>query len=106
VGSSRVPAGEEFLAERCQLKGQYGASGLNWEGGRGRIVYGLATTDKRAIARAFGLTMKLSGTVMLLTAAFPIRGTSPASRGLLRPRVRHRNADGERSEKLSDRAKC
>jgi len=55
VSSSRVPArgggavgcqpGEEFLAVRCQLKGQYGASGRNWEGGGGRIVSRLATTD-------------------------------------------------------------
>jgi len=66
----------------------------------------LAIADKRAIARAFGTTTKPSGTVMLLTEAFPIRGTGPASRGLLRPRVRHRNADPERSEKLSNRAKC
>jgi len=86
--------------------GQYGASGWNWEVGGGRIASGLATTDKRAIARAFGMTTKPSETVMLLTEAFPIRGTSPASRGLLRRRVRHHNADRERSEKLSDRAKC
>ena len=55
MSSSRVPAsggaalgcqpGEEFLAVRCQLKGQYGASGGNWEGGGGRIASGLATTD-------------------------------------------------------------
>jgi len=86
--------------------GQYGASGPNREVDGGRIASGLATTDKRAIARAFGMTTKPSETVMLLTEAFPIRGISPASRGLLRPRVRHRNADRERSEKLSDRAKC
>jgi len=88
VGSSRVPArgggavgcqpGEELLAVRCQLKGQYGASGRNREGGGGRIASGLATTDQRAIARAFGTTAKPSGTVTLLTEAFPIRGTSPA----------------------------
>jgi len=36
--------------------GQYGASGRNREGGRGRIANGLATTDKPAIARAFGTT--------------------------------------------------
>jgi len=36
---------EELLAVRCQLKGQYGASGRNREGGRGRIASGLATTD-------------------------------------------------------------
>jgi len=44
-GSSRVPAGEEFLAVRYQLMGQYGASGQNREGGRGRIASGPATTD-------------------------------------------------------------
>ena len=61
MNSSWVPArgGEEFLAVRCQLKGQYGASRRNREGGRGRIANGLATTDKRAIARAFGTTMSL-----------------------------------------------
>ena len=88
MSSSRVRArgggavggqpGEEFLAVRCQLKGQYGASGRNREGGRGRIASGLATTDQRAIARAFGATVRPSETVMLLTEAFPIRGTSPA----------------------------
>jgi len=87
VGSSRVPAGEEDLAVRCQLMGQYGASGRNREGRRGRIASGLATTDKQAIARAFGTTTRpgqdRDKTVMLLTEAFPIRGTSPASRGLL-----------------------
>ena len=45
MSSSRVPAGEGVLAVRCQLMGQYGASGRNWEGGRGRIASGLATTD-------------------------------------------------------------
>jgi len=68
MSSSRVPArgggavgcqpGEESLAVSCQLKGQYGASGRNREGGRGRIANGLATTDKRAIARAFGTTTR------------------------------------------------
>jgi len=109
-----VPAGGEqqgasrrgFEAVRCQLMGQYGASGQNWAGGTGRTASGLATTDKRAIARAFGTMTKPSKTVMLLTEAIPIRGTSPASRGLLRPRVQHRDADRERSVKLSDRAKC
>ena len=66
----------------------------------------LAAADKWAIARAFGTRPKPSGTVMLLTEAFPIRGTSPASRGLLRPRAKHHDADRERSEKLSARAKC
>jgi len=58
--------------------GQYGASGRNREVSRGRIASGLATTDPQAIARAFGATAKPSRTVMLLTEAFPIRGTSPA----------------------------
>jgi len=88
VSSSRVPAreggavgcqpGEEFVAVGCHLNGQYGASGRNREGGRGRIASALATTDQRAIARAFGATARPSETVMLLTEAFPIRGTSPA----------------------------
>ena len=88
MSSSRVPArgggavgcqpGEEFSAVRCQLKGQYGVSGRNREGARGSIASGLATTDQWAIARAFGATARPSETVMLLTEAFPIRGTSPA----------------------------
>ena len=68
------------LAVRCQLRGQYSASGRNLEGEGGRIASRLATTDKRAIARAFGTTGKPSGTVMLRTEALPIRGTSPAER--------------------------
>ena len=96
--SSRVPGGERRVA--------VGGRGRNREEERGRIANKIAAADKRAIARAFGTTTKPSETVMLLTEAFPIRGTSPASRGLLRPRVRHRAADSERSEKLSDRAKC
>jgi len=49
--------------------GEYGAraSGWNWEVGGGRIASGLALTNKRAIARAFGTTTKPSETVMLLT---------------------------------------
>ena len=88
MSGSRVPARgggavgcqpeEGFLAVRCQLKGQYGASGRNRKGGRGRIASGLATTDQRAIARAFGATERPSETVMLLTEAFPISGTSQA----------------------------
>ena len=58
--------------------GQYGASGRNWEGGGGRIASRHATTDERPIAGAFGATAKASGTVMLVTEAFPIRGASPA----------------------------
>jgi len=105
VESSRVPAWGGLVV-RCQLMGQYGASGRNQEVDGGRIASGLATTDKRAIARAFGTMTKPRETVMLLTEGFPIRGTSPTSRGLLRPRVQHRNADRERGEKLYDRAKC
>jgi len=87
--------------------GQYGASGRNRERGRGRIANGLATTDKRAIARAFGMTAKPSETVMLLTGAFPIRGTSPAEPKPYFDRESGRHiADLERSEKLSDPAKC
>jgi len=87
--------------------GQYGASGRNREGRRGRIASGLATTDERAIARAFGATAKPSGTVMLLTEAFPIRGTCPAEPKSYFDRESGRHiADRERSEKLSDRAKC
>jgi len=63
--------------------GQYGATGQNREGGRGRIASGLARTDKRAIARAFGTTTSLDETMMLLTQAFPIKCTSPGSRGLV-----------------------
>ena len=63
--------------------GQYGASGWNREGGGGRIASGLATADKQAIARVFGTTTSRDETVMLLTKTFPIRGTIPASRGLL-----------------------
>ena len=88
MSSSGVPArgggavgckpGEECLSVTCQLKGQYGTSGRNREGGRGRLASGQATTDSRAMARAFGATARPSGTVMLLTEACPIRGTSPA----------------------------
>jgi len=78
-GAVGYQPGEEFSAVRCQLKGQYGASGRNREGGRGRIASGLATTHQPAIARAFGAPARPSETVMLLTEAFPIRGTSPIS---------------------------
>jgi len=63
--------------------GQYGASGRNRKVDGGRIASGLPRTDKRAIARAFRPKTRPSETVMLLTMALPIRGTSPASRGLL-----------------------
>ena len=73
---------------RCQQLESNGASGQNWEEGEERIANGLATTDKEAVQRAFGTTRNRGGTEMLLTVAFPIRGTSPASRSLLQPRVR------------------
>jgi len=102
-----VPAGGGVLAVMCQLMGQYGASGRNREGGRGRIASEGATTDQRAIERAFGATAKPSGTMMLLTEAFPIRGRSPAEPKPYFDRESGRHiADRERSEKLSDRAKC
>ena len=44
-GSSRVPAREGNVAVRCQLSGQYGASGGNREEERGRIASVLATAD-------------------------------------------------------------
>jgi len=62
--------------------GQYGASGQNRGEGRGRIASGLATTDKQAIARAFGTTTRPGRDGDLLTEAFTIRGTSAASGGL------------------------
>ena len=65
----------------------------------GAIANALATANKQAMSRAFRTTGGQGETEMLLTEAFPIQGTSQASRGLLRPRVRHRNADRRRSEK-------
>jgi len=54
-----VPARGEVSAVRCQQRGLYSASGWNWEGGGGRIVNGLAATDKQAIATVFGVTTRL-----------------------------------------------
>jgi len=51
--------------------GQYGASGRNREGGRGRIASGLATTDKRAIARALGTTTRPGRDRDVTNRAFP-----------------------------------
>ena len=72
----------QYGASSCSSNG---ASGQNREEDEGRIANGLATTDKLAIARAFGTTKNRGGTKTLLTVAFPVRGTRPASRGLLRP---------------------
>jgi len=51
--------------------GQYGASGRNREGGRGRIVNGLARTDKQAIARAFGTTTRPGRDCDVTNQGFP-----------------------------------
>jgi len=63
--------GGGFLAVRCQLMGQYGASGRNQEGGRGRITSGLAITDKQAIARAFGTTTRPGRDRNVTNGGFP-----------------------------------
>jgi len=76
-----VPAGGGVLAVRCQLKGQYGASGRNREGGRGRIANGLATTDKRAIARAFGTTTRLARDPDVTNRGFPHQRYKPSKPG-------------------------
>jgi len=56
---------------------------------------------------AFEATEKPSWTVMLLTKAFPIGGTSPAEPKPYFDRESGRHiADRERSAKLSNRAKC
>jgi len=53
------------------------------------------------------MTAKPTETVMLLTEAFPIRGTSRAEpKSYFDRESGRRIADRERSEKLSDRAKC
>jgi len=59
--------------------GQYGASGRNREGGRRRRVSGLATTDKRPIARAFGTTTTLG------------RDRNVTNRGILHQRYKRSN---------------
>jgi len=89
VSSSRVPArgggpvggqpGEEFLAVRCKLKGQYGASGRNREGGSGTIANGLASTDKRAIASAFGTTTRPGRDGDVTNRGFPHQMYKPSS---------------------------
>jgi len=58
--------------------GQYGASGRNWEGGRGRIASGLATTDKRAIARAFGTTTRPGRDHDVTNRGFPHQRYKPS----------------------------
>ena len=90
MSSSRVPAGGDQegasrwgrLAVRGQLMGQCGASGRNREGCRGRITNGLATTDKRAIARAFRTTTRPGRDRDVTNRGFPHQRYKPSE---LRP---------------------
>jgi len=61
--------------------GQYGASGRNQEGGGGRLTSGLATTDKRAIARAFGTTTRLGQDCDVTNRGFPHQRYKPRKPG-------------------------
>jgi len=61
--------------------GQYGDSGPKREGGRGMIANGLATTDKRAIARAFGTTTRLGRDRHVTNRAFPYQSYKPSKPG-------------------------
>ena len=54
MASSRVPAGE-VVSSKVLAKGAVQCKRTEPEWGGGRIVRGLATTDKPAIARAFGM---------------------------------------------------
>ena len=81
MGSSTVPASGEGLAVRCQLMGQYGASGRNQEGGSGRLTSGLATTDKQAIARALGMTMRPGRDPDVTNRGFPHHKYNPSKPG-------------------------
>ena len=58
--------------------GQYGASGRKQEGGRGRIASRLATTDKRAIARAFGTTTRAGRDRDVTNRSFPHQRYKPS----------------------------
>jgi len=83
-----------------------GASGQNWEVGEGRIANRLATTDKQAIARAFGTTTKLRPDRDDTNRGFPHQRYKPSKPRPTSTESSTRNADRERSERLSDRAKC
>ena len=61
--------------------GQYGASGRNREGGRGRITSGLATTDKRAIERACGTTTRPGRDRDVTNRGFPHQRYKPSKPG-------------------------
>jgi len=104
--SSRVPAWGGGFSSKVPAYGAVWCQRTEPGGGWGKDCERTSHNRQTGHSKDFWDDDKVSETVMLLTEAFPIRGTSPASRGLLRPRVRHRNADRERSEKLSDRAKC
>jgi len=71
MGSSRVPPKEKKAAVACQWTALEGAGGT--------IKSKLGKTDQQAMAGAFGPMTKRSKMAMLLTEAFPIRGTSTAS---------------------------
>ena len=62
--------------------GQYGASGRNREGGGGMITNGLATTNKRAIARAFGTTTRPGRDREVTSRGFPHQRYKPSKPGL------------------------
>jgi len=61
-----------------QVKGQYGASGQNREGGGGRIANGLATADQRAIARAVGTTTRPGRDRDVTNRGFPHQRYKPS----------------------------
>jgi len=61
--------------------GQYGASGRNRKGGRGRIAKGLTTTDKRAIARPFGTTTRPGPDRDVTNRGFPHQRYKPSKSG-------------------------
>jgi len=73
-----VLAQEGHSAVRCQLKGQYGASGRNREGGGGGIANRLATADKRAIARALGTRMRPGRDRDVTNRGFPHQRYKPS----------------------------
>jgi len=61
--------------------GQYGASGRNREGGRGRIASGLAITDTQAIPRAFGTTTRPGRDGNVTNGGFPHQRYKVRKRG-------------------------
>ena len=61
--------------------GQYGASRRSREGGGGRITSGLATTDIRAIARAFGTMTRPGRDRDVTNRGFPHQRYKPSKPG-------------------------